>query len=970
MAKKKNTKHRNEQRGETPPTPEQAPPAKEPKLTPEQEAKISDLQARQESIVTALRTALEVGNTEILQEANGIRDAVREQMKKLGVDLESPEMKQHHEFARKARSIRDNVVQDVELYLDIITPGKTIEDRYKEYRQEQRAAVALADELLYKNGKFNLFLTSMLRLCAEETTADQEQKKTFETIKKMYDQTSETGINPIEMLEPDALYAARDMLEKAKSLYEHYQQTPALRYSDIQKKIPALQAEFTELERQMAARPDIAADAIDPDATVRQQRFAAQQADLTNLTHKLTKASPANDLKLATSRLADAERVARTMRDRLGRATPEAPTETAPNTPVTEEINREDPYVQHVLDAEKRARDQRIKDAVPKPGMLNRILLPIENVLSLDGKIKWYSLNEVFGEFTKFFKGIEAEFKEASEAKTGGPGREMLGWVDPAYAKKSWAGTLSWFRKTAKEKEELMKDYTREKFIGMLSAKPKPEVVYLRAILSILAGRGLLRMSDKELVNIIIAQYGKPNDEIPDNIWEDFAKTGNDTIIKNVFMRVVDDGAAEVGIGQSLFAAQSKGYASSVGLGEGSGKSDVIQDVTAEVQGLEMGIDTAPLDGDGNVIGRLKTMVARGNIVPGNGAEILVTIKSTNNMRERRKKRPADLGTVLLKTVDAYLQGDIHNESLLQLSISSQEGFKVFHCLGEMLLKKTVPTEPGKPNISRFEEWGWISESGGKRYITDEGLSEIPKFFNTRNARAKTTKNGETTTKIVHIAVDSTNFASASRIESSFNSKESIAQAMSGLNLKSNERVFENLFRVELATQRSKVKNDEAVAIIRAIVENIQDAAEMAQENIQRFYVRDSNPLKELSEEEAAAMRATAPEKVGEIAKDRIVTYSKILEKAFVDLYESSADRTLLRSHPLFGKQTLSDYIHDKIPANLRSAYPEVQRAMEQIELYADRSKAKTVNELRAEKNTKGNQKEEDPEEVLARLAA
>lgn len=465
---------------------------------------------------------------------------------------------------------------------------------------------------------------------------------------------------------------------------------------------------------------------------------------------------------------------------------------------------------------------EREKEKRPEKNVLGKIGGAVENMLTVGGAIKYWTLAEFWGDVEGAFKlWHEIRERERGDA-TGGIKGGILKRIDQAkYYEENRTNVMDYYRGESEKRAKPMLGYPLERIMYVLEGKP--DNIGTRAALITLANRGYLHLGDRKLMRVVMRALRA--DPIPDADWDEYKRTLDLTRIRAKFIKAADGFLWEPGIGEEYLEKQRHGYEKAQKEGESTGSNAETQSVAEQVYNLSKALETIDITGDGRVIGIMKSLAGRGDINAKNGSKIALQIET--DVGSKKIENDADSGFVILKLIDLYLQGKVAGESIGSLARANDSGYFPYSTLDELCVKIDVAKDKNTgeskyPGQTIFEGWGWVRN--GK--IVEKHIGDIINFFNTRVAR---TAKGEA----VHIATDSRAYKNNSSKFQTFRSAKSsgVGEKMGYALVKAaTTEYFATAVRKEHGHSFHSEPRD-LMCLIRGAVENIQDGANLAAEN-------------------------------------------------------------------------------------------------------------------------------------------
>jgi len=435
----------------------------------------------------------------------------------------------------------------------------------------------------------------------------------------------------------------------------------------------------------------------------------------------------------------------------------------------------------------------------------------MSNIMSANGRVTWYSWNDFEKAFETVAESVKAHVDQASGFKGGILAKYPTKWMGKDVHMRYNILDNQGDRKRTSEILPNMKNYSYEQLLADIGKRPKVGVDRRRAALEVLAERGNLRMDDPRLLKAIGAFGG--DHPISKEKWEFAQKEGDYSAIRVIFKHVIDeDYIGEKNYGEELLNKQLDGTKHKKEFGSKINSSEMAGTPSAEISSIFHQIDEGDLEGDNILVGQLETSIKRSNIWSGNGDFQETEIDGV------KMERNASSGFIVLKMIDGYLNGKIGAETINELSKSNEDRFTPFAAFQELIIKRKTLNNDGM-YVSKIEEWGWVKDNK----ITENGMVNIIKFFDARTAE-------DAAGNARHIGVDSRTYGEHSGKRNSIDGfREKVGDKMIGACLKAGggSEIYNASTLYNDAAKKMPSQNREVAFLIRAAVEEIQDAIEM-----------------------------------------------------------------------------------------------------------------------------------------------
>jgi len=526
------------------------------------------------------------------------------------------------------------------------------------------------------------------------------------------------------------------------------------------------------------------------------------------------------------------------------------------------------------------------------------------NTMTANGKITWYSFEDIAKSFGLIKEAWTKHWESSSEDKRAPLAENVMFWKKEVVRRIKHTD-LSAERGRADELKKTYKNFTDKELLAELSELPAKD--RSRAILESLADRGNLRMSNKKLIDIVCGK-GKFSEEE----WRLADEKIDHTPMREAFKDAIDGHGhgtgfiGEIGYGRELLEMHNAGFSKAEGSGKSYASSNEAGSTRAETKMFANELNRVGLEGEGTISGMLEEMVDRANTFSDNG-ELAEAIVRVNGIKETFT-RSADIGLIGLLITDGFFRGNLSRELMMKIGKSNEQAFRPFATFQEVVgaRKKDDPVTGHK--ISHFEYWGWVDED--KKTITKLGATQIINFFNGRNSIAKIKKSdGSLSEKTIHMATDS-NFKvhSGTRVTSIEQVRNKVGDKLAGSVMKASTiDVYDQATKRRRDTGSATGELREITSMIKAGVEDFIDGKSMMNEGKERYF--DSFSGKEVDAEgkflkddgtidrEKTPIPSHQKEGMGEMRMER---GKEILVRILKNMWLYREDRKILEEQPLY----------------------------------------------------------------------
>ncbi|MDD3066879.1 MAG: hypothetical protein PHO48_03555 [Candidatus Gracilibacteria bacterium] len=518
-------------------------------------------------------------------------------------------------------------------------------------------------------------------------------------------------------------------------------------------------------------------------------------------------------------------------------------------------------------------------------------LKTLDKIFTANGHITWYSVYDIEHAFKMIGEAWRKHGDAISDTKAGPLAEKTMFWRE-AIEKRILHAHLAHEQGNAEEHKKTYKNVDADHLISELAERPTPDI--RRAILEVLAERGLLMMCNRKLVDTVCPG------RFSDADWASAEKKSDFTMMREAFKRGADVFIGETNYGAGLLDKQAAGVMSNEESGKKLLSASNAISPEGEIAMFSAQIKKARMEGEGKLFGQIQTSLGMGNAHSNNGSSANITIRIDGHDKEIT--RGADLGLYGLLFTEGFVRGEISREAIYRWGPENEGGMMAFAPIQDFLARKAqTDAETGK-NVCEFEYWGWIDESKGT--ITKLGSTEIPKFFNTRNAKAKIKDGkGGTYEKIIHIASDDSTYkrhsSRRSNIKEARNIKHGVGDKMSSYLVKNaTSAMFNNATSIKPMDGTMLGETFEIASLIKSAAEDMQDGYEMMQKG-ERYY--DKNTGKEIEgynpqtslDSEGKSIPAT---QVGRYGEDRFKRGEGNLYTMLHNLRINTQDRSFFQS--------------------------------------------------------------------------
>jgi len=344
------------------------------------------------------------------------------------------------------------------------------------------------------------------------------------------------------------------------------------------------------------------------------------------------------------------------------------------------------------------------------------------------GGTSWYSFHDIAVEFKEILDVIKSVHDEGTDDFTGAFKSGVTKALGAKYFSKRVEGFVDGARQTAEKNKKILEGYKLEDLIHELESSPTYNRT--RGIILVLAENGNLQMSNRPLMEALFAALNGYN-KVTEDDWQYARRSDDYSRIRAHFTAAVSHANSfEPDLGNEFLKKQADGF----GQAEEKG-TKIATSTTANTPGVEYrlwreNLKKSSVIGEGSISGMLKTIKSRGNLFAGNGKDVSIDVHVEG--AEKPHNAELSLGTVALDLISMHLRGNISADLISHIATSNEKGLNNFCVLKEVLSAKNI--KKGNRYVSQLEDWGWIDSQRGT--ITALGLKELPRFFDTRNAKA------------------------------------------------------------------------------------------------------------------------------------------------------------------------------------------------------------------------------------------
>lgn len=453
------------------------------------------------------------------------------------------------------------------------------------------------------------------------------------------------------------------------------------------------------------------------------------------------------------------------------------------------------------------------------------------NIFTAGGRITWYSFHDIGLAWHLVTDAFKKNAESVGEDKAGGLAKGLTHWR-PVVEKRVLLLDLAAEKKRANEMKEGLKHNDYDKLVAELGEPPPKDKQ--RAILEILADRGVMWMSDKKLVNAL-RMTGL---QVTPEEWKDCDERNDYTLVRERFKEKLAHHFHEPNYAQELLEKHNAGVKNTESRGKDLNSKTDATSGPAEFKMFLQQLGKAKLEGEGKVAGAIYTMMNRANLYTNNGNKVPMSVNVEGN--EHVIERDCDMGHVGLALVDAWLKGTITREMLgSQISKGNESLFNPFAAFQDNLTARgeKVEIDGQEFKVSTFEKWGWIKEVFGQPTLTKLGETEIPKYLNTRAAKTKDIATGEE--GYAHVSFDSGTYTRHSSrhqsIRDATKGDEVGDKLVSNLVKAADINFFKHATETQLGTGTFSAEGEQIAGLIKAGMEHMHDG-KLMMENSERYY--------------------------------------------------------------------------------------------------------------------------------------
>lgn len=904
-----------------------------------------------EKIKKKAQRELEKGKEGYIQNLRSLREFVRSEIESLGVEFTDKDEELYKEFRKFEEKIVKQIIdalddrQHRQILDEVEAEKKQAERCWKKMRNlfEEQEKYAFLEFLAQKNipAETKLNITTLL----QAGKAMQGRWDDYDSF--------------IGVTDPLELYRLEDALDAVEGIYSHWDTTGdedvkklKLRLTELNQGLSKLAFEVAESEK----------NAVNEDL---RKIFIARQSDIKQLEKLLAGAASPADRRLVKAFLDGQESALQKQKAAFAAQT--TLDKTAKETEV--KAPKLDPKEVEAKALENAKFDEILKAKGPHDhhghSMIGGALKTLDKIFTANGHITWYSVYDIEHAFKMIKEAWRKHGDAISDTKAGPLAEKTMFWRE-AVEKRILHAHLAHEQHNAEEHKKTYKNVDADHLINELAERPTPDI--RRAILEVLAERGLMLMCNRKLVDTVCPG------RFSDADWANAEKKSDFTMMREAFKRGADVFIGETNYGAGLLDKQAAGVMSNEESGKKMLAASNAISPEGEVAMFSAQIKKARMEGEGKLFGQIQTSIGMGNAHSNNGSAANITIRIDGH--DKVITRGADLGLYGLLFTEGFVRGDISREAIYRWGPENEGGMMAFAPIQDFLARKAcTDAETGK-SVCEFEYWGWIDEE--KKTITQLGSTEIPKFFNTRNAKAmiKDKSGKRSIEKIIHIANDDSTYkrhsSRRSNIKEARNIKHGVGDKMSSYLVKNaTSAMFNNATSVKLMDNTMLGETFEIASLIKSAVEDMQDGYEMMTKN-ERYY--DKNTGKELSgynpqtglDSEGKSIPAN---QVGRYGEDRFKRGEENLYTMLHNLRTNSQDRAFFQStNNQFGlwDGVAEDGTQFKPSSNNLETFmsktvakiPGSERVMREMRIYKD-GPIPTQDEIRANQRARNKGAEE-----------
>ncbi|MFA5351986.1 MAG: hypothetical protein WC304_01760, partial [Candidatus Gracilibacteria bacterium] len=709
-------------------------------------------------IAKRAKAELDKGKEGYIQNLRSLREFVRSEIESLGVEFTDKD----EELFKAFRKFEEGIVKSVIDTLDDRQHRQILDEVESEKKRAEVCWQKMRD--IFGDTDKRKFLDF---LAQKNIPADTKLNiKVLISIGEGMENKWDKFDSFIGITDPLALYQLEDALNAVGNIYSHWETT-----GDEDVKI--LKRRLGELDKGLS---NLAFELTEASPSELNQKlrgsFINRQSDIKQLEKLLEGAAGPADRRLVKAFLDGQEAAFKEQKETFEAQTAFDKTGVETKTKILSEKDLEE---QKARTQDNAKFDEILKAKGPHDhhgkGVVGGTLNVLYKAFTANGHITWYSVYDIEHAFKMISEAWRKHGDAVSDTKAGPLAEKTMFWRE-AVEKRIMHAHLSHEQGHAEEHKKTYKNVDADHLISELAERPTPDI--RRAILEVLAERGLLLMCNRKLVDTVCPH------RFSDADWASAEKKSDFTMMREAFKRGADVFIGETNYGAGLLDKQAAGVMSNEESGKKLLSASNAISPEGEIAMFSAQIKKARMEGEGKLFGQIQTSLGMGNAHSNNGSSANITIRIDGHDKEIT--RGADLGLYGLLFTEGFVRGEISREAIYRWGPENEGGMMAFAPIQDFLARKAqTDAETGK-NVCEFEYWGWIDESKGT--ITKLGSTEIPKFFNTRNAKAKIKDGkGGTYEKIIHIASDDSTYkrhsSRRSNIKEARNIKHGVGDKMS-----------------------------------------------------------------------------------------------------------------------------------------------------------------------------------------------
>ncbi|MFH0834405.1 MAG: hypothetical protein V2A63_03380 [Patescibacteria group bacterium] len=833
-----------------------------------------------------------------------LRDAIRDEIENLGIKKDVLEKdlvkKQAQKFSREIEKRVKNILNQTREHHRI----------FDEIEEEEKLAKSCLEKMKWlfdtRDTKKKAFFDTLRNKGVPQILqAKQSEKELGFNIEEIFAYKNQLGKDEQEFLTGITgreLFLLDRAIRDVEALYQNWESAKVQSKDDLLMRLRQYDKDLGRIAFEIRDQPNSS-----PETKLLADNwsdfFGHKKNDIAHIEGLLAQNPNESDLKLAATFLQANEDEIRKMRSEFEAAREQAakaaePDKTTTPAPVDNVATDSEHKEKHQAGqhAEEHEHSHDHSNAFTKLGKL------FVKTMTANGNIVWYSFHDIAESFKLIKESWKKYTESASEDKRAPLAKNVMFWKQEVVRRIHHTDTAA-ERGRAEDLKKTYKNFSEKELLAELKELPAKD--RRRAILESLADRGNLRMSKRELIEIICR--GK----FSEKEWEAADTAIDYTPMREAFKKSIDGWfIGETNYGNELLEKHNAGFSKSESTGKSYASSNESTSVRAEVHNISNQINRAFREGEGAIVGALSEIVDRANSFSDNGnfSEAEIKIDGT----ETKISRSADMGFVGLLLVNAFVKGEISRELTMKIGKGHEQCFRPFATFQETVGAKEKPDpfdpEPDpnkKRKISHFEYWGWVRDGS----ITALGSTQIINFFNGRNALAEIATPQGIVKKTIHIATDSNyKVHSGARVTGIEQARKGIGDKFLGYVTKATG--------VDVIEQATKFRRDsgsatgeirEIASLIKAGVEDFIDGRTMIENGEERYF--DSFTAAEVDRDGYELNAFGIPDrskkpipqhqiiKMGEMRAER---GKEIILRILRNMWLYREDREILRDQPVY----------------------------------------------------------------------